>query len=271
MTLANHNLLSAKNWQLVKVAGSQAEAFLQGHLTNDIKRLDERPSSLAAACDAKGRMLASLYLFKLPDENGFCLFLPKEVWHNLAQFWQKYLVLYRQCAIEPMKGSCYIGNNAGGFSLAFNSIGWLRLSDEDLATTATWDTYLIDQAVPHVYTATIGQWIPQMLAYDRLGALSYDKGCYVGQEVIARVHYLGKPNRACQSVAFSMQQTPWINMPLYNTKHKPIGNLVNFYFLKGNSYRALAVLTTNLVDRQNVLVQDSELFKKVSLAPEATG
>jgi len=270
MTLTNHNLLSAKNWQLVKVTDSQAEVFLQGHLTTDIKQLDEKHPSLAAACDVKGRILASLYLFKLPDKNRFCIFLPKEVWYGLAQFWQKYLVLYRQCTIEPLKGFCYLGNKAAGFSLPFDSIGWLTVSDEDLATTATWDSYLIDQAVPHIYTATIGQWIPQMLGYDRLGALSYNKGCYLGQEVIARVHYLGKPNRACQSIEFSILQTPRINMPLYNTKQKSIGNLVNFYPLRKKSYKALAVLTTNLVDCQNVFIQDSELFKKVKVAPETT-
>ena len=270
-------MLSAENWQLVRFSGQDAESFLQGHLTCDLRRLIGPAGCLAAACDDKGRVLASMYVFRQSHREGagFRILLPKEVWSSLAHFWRRYFVLYRRAEMQEEEGYCCVQEKADrpeeepllSFGLPSSNRLLLlpRAAQAGLASgnDLSWDARLIEDAVPHIYADGIGKWIPQMLHYDRMDAVSYTKGCYLGQEVVARVHYRGKPNRLCRRVAFASSQPPYVYMPFYNVKHETMGNLVSCYADGAQSYKGLAVLSANLVDLKNVLLRDKDSFREI--------
>ena len=174
-------------------------------------------------------------------EEAFYIFLPAQVWKPLAEFWQRYFILYRRAAMREMEGYCRVCGQgeeleeAPLLSLSLASSSRLSLfpttAQVGLASenNLPWDAHLVENAVPHIYADSIGKWIPQMLCYDRLDAVSYTKGCYLGQEVVARVYYRGKPNRLCRQVSFTSSQFPCVYMPFYNVKNEPMGNLVSCY------------------------------------------
>lgn len=275
-------LIHALDWHLLRFSGEDAARFLQGYLTSDIEQLSPDRGHLSAACDSKGRILASLYLFKQSESEhpDLYIFLPAEVWPRLAEFWHPYFVLYRRAEMQELTGCCCMRDQTilidalaePLLSLNFDARSRLLLfparEKKSLAAAPihlAWNSWLIDKEIPHIYAAGMGRWIPQVLGYDRLGAVSFTKGCYLGQEVVARVHYRGKPNRLCRPLTFALNGAPYINMPFFNAKRDSVGNLVNFYATAPKIYKGLAVISTNVVDMQHLFVQDQEAFKELPL------
>ena len=131
---------------------------------------------------------------------------------------------------------------------------------KDESNTTSWDAYLIKHGIPFITSATSGQMTPQMINYDKLDGVSFTKGCYLGQEVVARVHYKGKSARRCYKVSFENkgESVPTqINMPLYSIvgdKINESGKLINYCLENDNKYMGIALLNSNLVDMQNIFL-----------------
>ncbi len=131
---------------------------------------------------------------------------------------------------------------------------------KDESNTISWNAYLIKHGIPFITSATSGQMTPQMINYDKLDGVSFTKGCYLGQEVVARVHYKGKSARRCYKVSFENKGesvTTQINMPLYSIvgdKINESGKLINYCLEDGNKYMGIALLNSNLVDMQNIFL-----------------
>ena len=131
---------------------------------------------------------------------------------------------------------------------------------KDESNTTSWDAYLIKHGIPFITSATSGQMTPQMINYDKLDGVSFTKGCYLGQEVVARVHYKGKSARRCYKVSFENKgkSVPTqINMPLYSIvgdKINESGKLINYCLENDNKYMGIALLNSNLVDMQNIFL-----------------
>ena len=264
--------MDAANWHLAAIEGEDASRFLQGHLTSDMETLMPQRAQLSAACDNRGRVLASLYILKQEDTN-FYIFSPVEVWHHLIEFWRPYFALYRRTHLRDLTGVCCLKikkaleQTEPLLSLSFDAELELLLlppaMKRRLSDCFAWNSWLIDKEIPHIYADIRGKWIPQMLGYDRLGAVSFTKGCYLGQEVVARVHYRGKPNRVCRQLNFSLESSPYINMPLYNAKRDIVGNLMNFYAAAPHSYKGLAVVSINVVDIRHLFIQENGKFREL--------
>ena len=261
---------AAADWTLLRLAGPDGKQFLQGHLTCDVHGLDTKQALLAAACNLKGRVIASMYVFY--DATDYYLFLPQATQSILLAFWQPYFGLYRQAQMLPCSGPLYLVASAdrqtgADLRLSFNAqLDLVLMAEQHMdAIAESWDHFLIKQKIPHVLAEGSGQWTPQMLNYDEHGAISYDKGCYLGQEVVARIHYRGRSNRSCYAVAFSFNEPVKINMAFYNAKGDKVGELVNFYALNEPSdaadlYHGLAVLNNNVADRQSVYLDTAQRF-----------
>ena len=147
----------------IKLTGPDALEFLQGQLTNDLRRLDAEPEILAAWCSPKGRVI---WLGTVrPIESGYCLSAPAETAEDIV----KRLTLFR-----------------------FRSKVEIEIHDEG----ATVDpAVLVKNGHPFIGTAQVEQFTPHMLNLDLLDAISLDKGCYTGQEIVARTHYKGATKR----------------------------------------------------------------------------
>lgn len=163
----------------VTVSGPDAIGFLQSQMTADMDRLEPGTWTPAAWCNPKGRALAVMRVMQNGETVHLALPSP------LADEVEKRLNLYR------------IGRNvtiSAGPKVEPNEDGDLELT-ETLANPERlhrWLSSEIERGMPWLVTETVDRFLPQMLGLERIGGLSYRKGCYPGQEIVARVHYRGR-------------------------------------------------------------------------------
>ena len=154
------------------VSGADAFDFLQAQLSNDLRLLDERDELLAAWCNPKGRVICLLRVRRSDD--GYALTLPAE----LAESVQKRLTLFRfRSKVE--------------FEMAPAS----RDEPGNESSTEAWLLDNLRAGRPEIWRAQSEEFTPHMLNLDLIGAVSFDKGCYPGQEIVARTHYRGTTKR----------------------------------------------------------------------------
>ncbi len=158
----------------LRFCGRDAAGFLQGQLSSDVQALREGAQQLAGYHTPQGRVIAVLRLARLgPEVLHACL--PAELAEPVAQRLRRY-VLRAKLTIEVLAEAD--GGNA------------TRSRAADIAA-----------GLPQVYVATSEKFVAQMLNLDCIGAIAFDKGCYTGQEVIARAHYRGRVKRRMQRFA----------------------------------------------------------------------
>ncbi len=147
----------------IAVTGPDAFEFLQGQLTNDLGRLGTEEEILAAWCNPKGRVIWFGTVWRIDD--GYALSAPAETAGEIV----KRLTFFR-----------------------FRSKVEFEIRDDG----ATVDpAFLVEKGYAFIGPEQVEQYTPHMLNLDLLGAISLDKGCYTGQEIVARTHYRGASKR----------------------------------------------------------------------------
>ncbi|NJN46173.1 MAG: folate-binding protein YgfZ [Candidatus Competibacteraceae bacterium] len=221
---------------LIKVSGADAETFLQGQFTNDVRQVTPEHSQLSAYCSPKGRMLACFRLFRHGDD--YYLRLPQErvevILKRLRMFVLRSKVTLADAGEEWLclgvvgtgaiqRLTDYLGAlptsvdsvvhgqgmtvvQVPGIEPRFELYGglqdcqnfWTALAGQATCVgSEAWRLLDILAGVPNVYDATAEAFVPQMANLQLLHGISFQKGCYTGQEIVARTHYLGKLNDAC--------------------------------------------------------------------------
>ncbi|ABC28630.1 predicted aminomethyltransferase related to GcvT [Hahella chejuensis KCTC 2396] len=216
------------NVALLEIKGPDAVKFMQGQFTCDIQEITISHSSLAACCTPKGRMVA---LFRIAQAKPDCylLRLPVEVAQSFLAHLNKYKVFYK-CTVTLLEDWGVIGLSGDLDSLPSLSSAvptsadscqtsdglllirppgnlsrmecWLDSAqaskllpdlDNQCAAGAVedWERLEVLSGLGEVYPQTLDEFIPQMLNLQALGAISFKKGCYTGQEIVARMQYLG--------------------------------------------------------------------------------
>ena len=164
--------MSSFPYSKIIVSGADAFDFLQAQLSNDLRLLDERDELLAAWCNPKGRVICILRIRR--GDDGYVLILPAE----LAEAVLQRLTLFRfrsRVEFQPAPAS-----------------------PPDLGIQGSAEAWLLDNlrsGRPEVWQAQSEAFTPHMLNLDLIGAVSFDKGCYPGQEIVARTHYRGATKR----------------------------------------------------------------------------
>ena len=218
----------------VRIVGADAVRFLQGQLSNDMLRLGEERSVLAGYHNAQGRTFALMRLVHLGEAELLAV-LPRELATPLCQRLAKY-VLRAKVTLTDVSADWRISGLAARADLELGEpeatppdlpaartgaqrrnaerlyvtvserpVRWLEIAahrGEDAgvngAAREQWRALDIRAALPQVYLATAEQFVAQMLNLDALDAIAFDKGCYSGQDVIARAHYRGRVKRRAQ-------------------------------------------------------------------------
>jgi tRNA-modifying protein YgfZ len=155
------------------VSGADARSFLQGQLSADIDALTPARALPASCNSAQGRVQAVLWLTERAD--GIALLLPASLTERIAARLRKY-VLRSQVKIDESPAAAGIVEPAA-----------YRERDWQLAG--------IRAGLPQVYPETYESFVAQMLNLDLLGGIAFEKGCYTGQEIIARTHFRGAIKR----------------------------------------------------------------------------
>jgi tRNA-modifying protein YgfZ len=226
------NSVSLDSLGVLRVRGADVVSFLQGQLSNDIALLGPGQSLLAGYHNPQGRVMALLRLLQLAPDDLLAI-LPRELIGAVVQRLGKFVLRAKVKLADDSAAwtvSGIMGCAAGGApsfaqqlpapvngvtridaSLALRVAGeparWLLvsplaqpppLSGCSPVGVQVWQRLAIAAGEPQVYAATSEAFVAQMLNLDALGAIAFDKGCYTGQEIIARAHYRGKVKRRLQ-------------------------------------------------------------------------
>lgn len=184
------------------ISGPDAGAFLHAQLTADITALEEGQSTFAAYCSPRGQVFGLLLVGRQTE--GYFLVGSAQLLPSILQRLRIY-VLRAKVEIEQLAEVNVCGllaanaGNSTGIQLVSEDVP-LRYAivpesaESDLAFEE-WRFAELSHGVAWLDSHTTEKFIPQMLGYDQLGAVSFSKGCYPGQEIVARAHYLGKVKR----------------------------------------------------------------------------
>ena len=211
----------------ILVSGADAELFLQGQLSCDVRKLSDQRAQLCSYNSAKGRMLAVLSAWRTAD--GYLLETETELIEPLIKRLRMF-VLRAKVSIEqqPLAILGWLGalpepwqaddldfavtrldelqairwpSPAGPrYSISGPTAAVAQLCDAPMApaawgSTQQWRAADIASGLPTVFASTQDHFVAQMANLDHWGGLAFDKGCYTGQEVIARLHYRGAVKR----------------------------------------------------------------------------
>lgn len=230
---------------LLQFVGDDTEAFLQGQLSSDVRQLGRDGFQYSSYSTPKGRMLASLLLHKTAD--GIAMQLPLPLLPALQKRLSMYVLRSKTRAIDlsqerVMFGllgqnlaqlvEAALGVSLGGARCLVLDEGWITQLDGErlifalspdlamaywhklvaagaqLAGTAVWTLADIRAGVLWVLPTTQEAFVPQMANMDLIGAVNFKKGCYPGQEIVARTQYLGKLKRRTYRMSVSVAATP---------------------------------------------------------------
>ncbi len=248
---------------LLAVRGKDAKTFLQGQITCNLNYVSNDRSSLGARCTPKGRMQSTFRI--LPESDGYLLAMHHSLVERQLNDLKKFAIFSKSTLIDESGLWTRFGLiNAEaalielGVSLAkeTNSVArhneliavrvsenlcelWLKNQDaacylkrlsgllEELNPNA-WQLELIRCGIGHVTESNFEEFIPQMLNLPALDAVSFKKGCYTGQEIVARMQYLGKLKRHMYHFSVDDKQLPEIGTLLFSPlRSKALGQVIS--------------------------------------------
>ncbi|MEY2854199.1 MAG: hypothetical protein RL030_1331 [Pseudomonadota bacterium] len=195
----------------LSIRGPDARAFLQGQLSQDLERVTPSTPRLAGLHDPQGRCLALLRLFAL-DADQWLAVMPRELLAPVSERLLKYVLRSKvQLAPATSQWRAYgVWGPDAAAAAATRAHQMLDATEERALVIAPrleplpdgepldeqqWHAQDIRAGLPQVFAATSGLFTAQMLNLDLVDGVSFTKGCYTGQEIIARTHYLGQARR----------------------------------------------------------------------------
>lgn len=289
---------------LIKASGEDAQNFLHGQFTNDLHLVTADNSQLSSYCNPKGRILSIFRIF-MQNDDYFLLMrrdVIEPVLKKLIMFKlmakveltdaSDKLVLFGLAGPEtdsilkennisapaevghaihknettiirtPSKSSrlLFISKPESAISL------WKSLSEKTIQTNSNiWSLHDIQSGIAQVTAETSEAFIPQMVNLELIGGVNFQKGCYPGQEIVARTHYLGKPNRRMYRISVDTSASPLPGTNIFSAKdgEQPVGKIVSAQNSSNESCGALAVLRTA---KEN----DNELHLESLTGPKIT-
>ena len=256
-----------KNRALLRVSGSDSETFLQGQLSNDINKLDASSVQLSAYCQHQGKILALFWVTK--NEDSFFLSFPSDLIETIKSRLQMFVIMSDVVIEDITKDYIQVGSigEVHQEALAINDKLSLILADKkdinkfNMELIEHWNKACIDSSLPEIFTATSEKLVPQMLNLDiNEFGVNFSKGCYPGQEVVARLHYLGSAKR--RLFAFELDSDANVGDSLYcatsrsakarGARYKSSGMVV-FKLKYNSSFYCLATLDVEIKEEKITL------------------
>ncbi|MCB1614507.1 MAG: folate-binding protein YgfZ [Pseudomonadales bacterium] len=286
--LENELVISVLDSQgLLEVRDGQSSKCLQGQLTCDVLKLETGQSTLGAYCTPKGRMICNFRLASPASEHfmlrmsSACVEATKNTLGKYSPFFKctitnisdQYTILgisgdrarrHLQdvfgaapqgaghtthgedfsllCIEEDRRYECWLTNTA-------LQNRWEQLTKQaKLTGEEFWQLHNIRAGIGEVSEQTIEEWIPQMLNLQAIGAINFRKGCYTGQEIVARTQYRGQLKRAMYRLKVEGNALPTPGTPVIQ-EEKTAGEVVQAAFSNNDSYEVLAVLNSSVLEK----------------------
>lgn len=284
------SLVTLPHYVVLDATGPDALSFLQGQFSNDLQTLGNTQASFGVYCAANGRMLASALLWQNDAQTISLL-----VHQSLAEFLLKRLrmfVLRAKVTLSQRDATVYgaYAETATNLENTFEVLHpddrtvvvqapsshetprwWMITStttaepvDDSTEAQQRWEAQTLQQGVAHIEQTTQDLFIPQTLNMELINAISFSKGCFPGQEVVARSHYRGTIRR--RSALFSIAVTSELDtnaltpaQDIFGTDadNQPIGRIVNSALMNGRYYLLAEVLLDEWSSEQSYHLQHS--------------
>ena len=274
---------------VVNVSGEDAEAFLDAQLTIDIKNVKSKSLVPSGYCNPKGRLIATPHLMR--GESSFNLLLPDDLVSEFISRISRF-ILRSKVTLSENHELATIGviRNAGGEvetpesqesnieTLNVNSTQGLMLcpfeSIEPFWAKATtiysssshehWELEDIRNGIVNVGNAVKEQFLPQMINLDKRDGVSFTKGCYPGQEIVARTKYLGSVKRRLCHFKSSKLINP--GTPILNAGGSTCGTVCQTAsnFQQNDAFEGLAVIHVNNINNETLTTSDSIAINDVT-------
>jgi hypothetical protein len=285
---------------LLQIGGDDAVAFLQGQLTNDVQLLDGNTSQYAGYCSAKGRLLAIFLAFAHFDHLHLQLdgALTESIMKRLKMFVLRSKVSITDVS-DSIIGVGVAGPNAPfileavfskvpahahemvtlengvlirlpgatpRYQLYSNADNmpklWNILNKFCVAVgSPCWDWLEIQAGIPDITPATQEQFVPQMVNLDLLDGINFKKGCYTGQEIVARTHYLGTVKRRTHLAHIATDTAPQAGDDLFGATSDAVGKIVRAAPAPQGGFDVLAELRLESVEAGAVHLQDGAVLQ----------
>ncbi len=192
----------SNDFAIIKISGMDSLKFLQGQITNDILLLDTQDYIFASNLNIKGRILVNFIIYK--NNEDYFLFLNSELVDMIILKLKMYIfrskvfinreslfIYFSDVSQNNLDG---MNHNIQLFPNAFLCMSNKEMQDYN-SDLKSWKLFLIKNKIPFIYKVNQEKFIPQHISMDQLNAISFKKGCYIGQEIVARIQYLGSIKR----------------------------------------------------------------------------
>jgi tRNA-modifying protein YgfZ len=286
-TRVSHSVVELAQHGMLSCTGDEARAFLHAQLTSDVAGLGAEVARRAGWCSAKGRLMATLLV--IPHESGFLLQLSRDlaapVAKRLAMFilrakvklvdvsndWTQLGIwgpsaAERLAALELQTPFTDLGVThgvAGGFAVRLGAQRFLvavpaarrqqalgALTD---ASSGAWALEEIRAGQPTVVLTTQDLFVPQMVNLERLGAVDFKKGCYPGQEIVARTQYRGVLKRRMVRAHVAAPAAPAQDVFAEDMRGQASGSVVNVAPVPAGGSELLAVVQISSLESGSAL------------------
>jgi tRNA-modifying protein YgfZ len=285
-TMTTHKTL-LKDWTLIHVEGPDAGTFLQNLLTNNVLNMVTNTSKLAGFCSPKGRLLASFWV-TLTKENTYDVWITQDIASELI----KKLKMFRLRSkveisdvvdnikivgeMSPMAFELTSGQFCDLPSVTYNNNLFhrrLRVVEQDTleVDSSFWNLLEVLSGIPRITSGTQDLFVPQMINFELVGGVDFKKGCYPGQEIVARSQYLGTIKRRLKIGRLDSPQSnnsisPGTEIFVENDTEQPVGHIVlssydknhqqHFFQLELNN----SALGSNIYLPKNILKKDNKIL-----------
>jgi tRNA-modifying protein YgfZ len=294
--------LRLSDWGVIRAQGADVASFLHGQLTQDIQQLDAGSARLAGYCTAKGRLLASLVVWRAGAEELQLAcsadVLPATL-KRLSMF-----VLRAKCKLSDASAALSLYGLAGATAAQWlgahtPAAVWqrqdidgahvLRLPDAEdqpryllvapldapspalpALSADAWAWLEVTSGIARIVNATVERFVPQMVNFELVGGVNFQKGCYPGQEVVARSQYRGTVKRRAFVFEADAAAQPGQEVFHSGDAEQPAGMVINAASLAG-AHRALVEVKLAALDAGSLHLgaAGGPLLQRIALQPYA--
>ncbi len=288
--VAEAAIMPLSSWRVITVQGSDATRFLQNLCTNDVNALAIDQAQLNSLCNPKGRVVAIFWLLR--RQESYQLILPNPVCDSLLKRLTMYILrsdvsieaqtdslillgcthdlLNQDKHLNPLQGKQYDNNyivrlpGATTRTLILtDNTDAIALAQKHLWVEETsWQKIDIESGIPFIFNETVEQFTPQQISLDLRDGVSFSKGCYPGQEIVARLHYLGTPSRRLFSAITETDTLPAPGSHVILEDQSVVGHIVQAHRNESTTWLLVSLKIAN--QDQDLLLADSTLLMAVA-------
>ena len=299
-----NSICDLSHFSTLVIAGDDAQPFMQGQFTNDVNQVDAISSQLNAFCNTKGRMIANFRLFEYNNNYFLTLksdLVDLSIVHLQKYILRAQVVIQDvseqliHLGVSGSKATELLSDFIENINETVDSVShnddyvairiagslpryevfcscekakdlWLKITQQaEVINSSSWDYLNIQAGIPTIDASTSEEFVPQMANMELINGVSFTKGCFTGQEIVARMHYLGKLKKRCYKVHIDTEDKPAAGDKLFAENARAgqnTGSIIQAGKNPESGYDALAVI--------QIADTESSLFLNDAEGPKVT-